>query len=412
MKENKGITLIALVVTIIILIILAGISISMLFGENGIITKAKDAGDAYQLSESKEKEGLDALLDSLNDKFEEAGLPTYIPSENLRSESMYTKTIKSKYQDTTRNTNNVVTIPAGYRMTEDADKIDEGIVIEDASGNQWVWIPVDNPSEIYVELDEPTLLSGNTGVTTKYSSKGGILEGVQRGITGQTNTYREPDLATDYENSDTISTNILKAGFTDTENKSALVAFAEDISNSFYKMVESVKKYGGFYIARYEIGATIDNPKLSKGQTVLSWHSWYDLYNACSKFSNDKVTSRMIWDCLNDETWKFITQYGDTVSLTNGRYYGNFKDSESPANVPGYATRCLSGSSEYWKTHNIYDFAGNISEYSQGVYSTEYRSGNGGQFSWFGYNPYARGGQNPEAIIETLATRPVLFFND
>ena len=43
MKENKGITLIALIVTIIVLIILAGISVNLLLGENGLIQRAKDA---------------------------------------------------------------------------------------------------------------------------------------------------------------------------------------------------------------------------------------------------------------------------------------------------------------------------------------------------------------------------------
>ena len=41
--KNKGITLIALVITIIVLLILAGISIAMLTGENGILTKADEA---------------------------------------------------------------------------------------------------------------------------------------------------------------------------------------------------------------------------------------------------------------------------------------------------------------------------------------------------------------------------------
>ena len=40
-KDNKAITLIALVVTIIVLIILAGVSINLVLGDNGIITKAK-----------------------------------------------------------------------------------------------------------------------------------------------------------------------------------------------------------------------------------------------------------------------------------------------------------------------------------------------------------------------------------
>ena len=43
MKKNKGITLVALVVTIVVLLILAGVSINLVLGNNGIIAKAKDA---------------------------------------------------------------------------------------------------------------------------------------------------------------------------------------------------------------------------------------------------------------------------------------------------------------------------------------------------------------------------------
>ena len=54
-REQKGITLIALVVTIIVLIILAGVSINMLVGENGIITQSQRAEEDYSKSEVKEK---------------------------------------------------------------------------------------------------------------------------------------------------------------------------------------------------------------------------------------------------------------------------------------------------------------------------------------------------------------------
>ena len=54
-KEMKGITLIALVVTIVVLLILAGVSINLLLGENGIITKATGARDSYSKSAVKEK---------------------------------------------------------------------------------------------------------------------------------------------------------------------------------------------------------------------------------------------------------------------------------------------------------------------------------------------------------------------
>jgi len=55
LRNNKGITLVALVVTIIVLIILAGISINLILGDNGIITKAKEASKAQQIAEVKEQ---------------------------------------------------------------------------------------------------------------------------------------------------------------------------------------------------------------------------------------------------------------------------------------------------------------------------------------------------------------------
>ena len=54
MKEQKGITLIALVITIIVLLILAGVSIAMLTGENGLLKKAKGSGAESKVSEAKE----------------------------------------------------------------------------------------------------------------------------------------------------------------------------------------------------------------------------------------------------------------------------------------------------------------------------------------------------------------------
>ena len=55
LKTNKGITLIALVITIIVLLILAGVSIAMLTGENGILTRANDASDDSKRAEISDK---------------------------------------------------------------------------------------------------------------------------------------------------------------------------------------------------------------------------------------------------------------------------------------------------------------------------------------------------------------------
>ena len=83
MKKNSGITLVALVVTIIVLLILAGITIAMLTGENGIINKAFQAKDATEYAQVQEEVMLawtevqaDAIIENyskqeLADKLEE-----------------------------------------------------------------------------------------------------------------------------------------------------------------------------------------------------------------------------------------------------------------------------------------------------------------------------------------------------
>ena len=77
LKKNKGITLVALVVTIIVLIILAGISISLLFGDNGIITKAQDAGTITKDAQVKEDLALAMSASKMDNYFENAGNSNY-----------------------------------------------------------------------------------------------------------------------------------------------------------------------------------------------------------------------------------------------------------------------------------------------------------------------------------------------
>ena len=110
-KEISGITLIALVITIIVLLILAEISISMLSGENSIL---KQAGRAKEETERASQE-------------EQIKIATMEAASNLE-ETIY----------------NGVTIPAGCAPTkiEGESTVDEGLVIVDSKGNEFVWIEV------------------------------------------------------------------------------------------------------------------------------------------------------------------------------------------------------------------------------------------------------------------------------
>lgn len=66
LKEQKGITLVALVITIIVLLILAGITISLTLGEHGIIRRAQNAGNTYQQAANNEVNWLNYIDDYSN----------------------------------------------------------------------------------------------------------------------------------------------------------------------------------------------------------------------------------------------------------------------------------------------------------------------------------------------------------
>ena len=73
-KRNKGITLIALVVTIIVLLILAGVSINMLTGQNGILNRASEAKEKTEKSQKEENKKMQGYEDLIN-IYETGGLP-------------------------------------------------------------------------------------------------------------------------------------------------------------------------------------------------------------------------------------------------------------------------------------------------------------------------------------------------
>ena len=76
--NQKGITLVALVVTIVVLLILAGITINMLLGENGIIRIAQEAKNTWENAVTNEQESLNSLLDELNDELRDKSKDIYV----------------------------------------------------------------------------------------------------------------------------------------------------------------------------------------------------------------------------------------------------------------------------------------------------------------------------------------------
>ena len=104
-QNNKGITLIALVVTIVVLLILAGITITALFGDNGLITRAK-------LADQKTQEGAANDISAIEDLDEQVDVMINGPTtmEDLMTKaSEYNKTVYDKY-------GNKIRVPAGFKI--------------------------------------------------------------------------------------------------------------------------------------------------------------------------------------------------------------------------------------------------------------------------------------------------------
>ena len=267
---------------------------------------------------------------------------------------------------------------------------------KDLEGNQWVWVPVENPSSLYTTVTDGIALSGSTGVkTTKYTNSE-IISGKKRGLPGST-SYREPDIVTYYDTYDN-DTNAKTAGF------SSLANMAENMKSDYEEMIASLEKYKGFYIGRYEL--TANGEKTGATQTCTNGVKWYTLYKNCTTLAvGSKVKTKMIWGLQWDATCNWLASSGFNIkdSSTWGNYYNN--------TATGHGTKQNTGYSESWKANNIYDFAGNCFEFTQEANNTSYRAFRGGGYRDNGssYPASDRSYDSPTSSGSFYSSRPTLY---
>ena len=402
-----------MVVTIVVLLILAGVTISLLLDENGIIKKSKDARREYGQAKANEQEDLSNLSDMIDEATAE---PT--PKVNVNTKAGDNSTINGKKG----NANNP-TIPAGYipintetsnwgngKDAPSQDSVKHGLVIKDEQNNEWVWVPVPDVTVMCDTLNntEYTLCgtTGETAVKTKLYSKSGIISGKTRTTPGTSSGYREPDLVagsgSSYDAKDTYYKTILG----DTGTKEQL---AQLFADEYKAMIESVSKYGGFYIGRYELSGTVTEPTEKTGKT-LTKTDWYNLYNACrsSKLqASDKVKTQMIWGCQWDVTMNWLISSGAKTSdeiNKDSKSWGNYKgtsvkadDGKTEIKANGTPAMLSTGKTTFTMANNIYDLAGNVWERTQEAGNASDRAGRGGVCGNNGSDSPAsdRGSNNP-----------------
>ena len=351
-KQEKGITLIALVVTIVVLLILAGVSISLVLNNNGVISKAKDAKNQYAEAQTNDEKQLEEIGDWIDEM--ETGIKK-VDGVPIPDGYYYVGGTKAKglvISDEEAD--------AGKYKTVTDGNIPQTKLI----GNQWVWVPVETPSSLYTTVDAGVKLSGSTGVkTTKYTNSA-IISGITRVKPGETSSNREPDIITSYDDDAGAKT----AGF------SSLANMAETMVREYEEMIASLEKYKGFYIGRYEL--TANGEKTGATQICENGVNWYTLYKNCKTLAvGSKVKTRMIWGLQWDATCNWLASSG--YSITDSSTWGNYSNNTAY----GHGSLQNTGSSESWKANNIYDFAGNFFEFTQEAYGPYCRASRGGFYS-------------------------------
>ena len=349
-SKERGITLIALVITIIILIILAIVTITLVFGEGGLIQRAQEGKiltDQAQKDEQDELKGSEEYINGIL-----VGI-TNPPEE--KSEVEEARDSGTPFEDTTIITDdldNPVTVPGGFNIAEDSGtKVEEGIVIEDSNNNQFVWIPV-GEYNVTTEIEQITEPDAQDGKLTN--------ELTRRTFTSTGSTLVNGD--------DVIDSWYYGEGDSRSVAKDQIDAF---------KTSSTTNK--GFYIGRYEAGTETERieetdsltmPLVQANKYPYVWitrdqakEQAKAMYNG-----NEFVTSELISSYAWDTALNFICQTneeGYLLATTKDSAYGNI----------GTSSRTQTGAYSADNYSNIHDLLGNCYEWT-----TEYSSHNDGGF--------------------------------
>ena len=333
MKKNKGITLVALVVTIVVLLILAGVSINLVLGNNGIIAKAKEAQRKSAEASQNDLKGMNGLVSEMEGAL--AGNGSTGSGNNF-----VTKNTEVTYPGGN------VWIPEGFRISKDsASTVQGGVVIEDKDGNQFVWVPVATIADYK---------------RTAYS----------------TNVATEE---------------------TDTETNSTKIYYDSDTEYYFTEAMPedektSVERYKGFYIGRYEAGdkeSTVaktlrSSNDVTKTVTIKANQAPYNYVKIAQAVSlaegfatkqgykaKTKLVSSYAWDTTIEFIQKVNSDYGSSSEV--GNYTDttfSYTDITGASKTKAKNSKVIVPTGQTTPVCNIYDMGGNVWEWT-----TEFCSG-------------------------------------
>ncbi len=249
--RERGITLIALVVTIIILLILAGVTLNIALSDGGLFEKAKGGSEKYKQAQTNE-EGLITDIEKEMDKYG-SGNPSTVsptPTEGTPTTIQDAKSKDYTFENTTTVTDgngNKVVIPGKFHIASDSGiTVQEGIVIEDSDGNQFVWIPVSNVNggtDQNGANNEDNLITVEEGKTVEITLGRYTFAGSSEQTPG-TPTLKQKGSDCGEDDANFVIDEYYK------ENTKVNGDNAK--AKNLEAFVDSVNKNHGYYIARYE----------------------------------------------------------------------------------------------------------------------------------------------------------------
>ena len=372
-KKEVGITLIALVITVIVLLILAGVTIAALSGDNGILTRAKDAKEKTEQAQKDEEETLSDMESMLiNVDFDNVNL---------------------------QDTNPAKAMPSGVTILEnDANK---GIVIRDTNNNEWVWI----------EVPKTTVFQDLTIDTTKELTEQNYTD-IKNKLIEYVGIYRKGSASQN-------------CNWTD-EWYDGCGMTSDEYTSAYQKMLKSVYTYGGFWIGRYEAGIegtttettnarTSSSPRISIGTSpkaisqkdAIPYNFVYcsEAQDLAKKMTpNNNYTSSLMfgiqWDLVckflenksslttadinsDSSSWGIYSNISRRINSDKAKQsidYGSSWTSITGKKAENTSVLLTTGASEETNKMNIYDFAGNEWEWtlensSDSSYPCTYRGG-------------------------------------
>ena len=252
-NENEGITLIALIITIIILIILTAITINNVIGAD-LIGFATKAVENYTDAAKDEADKIDKLAGTLeNQGVGEDSIVRAGETVTAKTETKEEDGIKYNYTDAQ---GKHAMVPEGFKVSTKSSEqyINDGLVIQDNDGNEFVWIPCTTTQ--YNDAKDDVI--DNNWITDQYYKTNGGTDG---------KAWRDDYTDEDKEKLDEVykDTNSLPTGTWATKQ-------IEDGQTS-------VENYGGFYIARYEAGIPENASFYFKNDNIKDGNNYVDTEN-------------------------------------------------------------------------------------------------------------------------------------